>query len=108
MIRRRAAAPLLVAGWLLMCPPLRESPPLTFTVQDGAPFEQWRQFRAFDSARECEEALSDAKRKPAGATLSCFAETPDDRREVPFCNALIGSLILGRCVPAEVVYSGSK
>ncbi|SRR5712691_4301126 len=45
--RRQSGA----GGWYLMLPPFKQEEPMT-----DAPFTQWRQGAAFDSASECEAA----------------------------------------------------
>ena len=62
----------LLLGWYLLFPP---------PSQPDAPLSQWTQFAAYDTARECEIALSNAwerRGRPKGPFALCIA-TNDPR-----------------------------
>src|SRR5690348_14729223 len=49
-------------GWLLRTPPIKTSDGTMFEVDEKEPYTQWEQYRAYDTARDCEtgkQALKD-------------------------------------------------
>lgn len=47
---------LLACGWLLFTPPVKAVPELkSYGFLTGAPLSEWKQERAFDNAKDCEE-----------------------------------------------------
>jgi len=88
---------IVLGGWLLMMPTTRERPDGRFEVADK-PVSQWEQFRAFDTAKECEATL---------AGVNSTDPSPADHRPGPFATdyeAHRAASRSGRCVPAEHVY----
>lgn len=89
-------------GWILMLPPLGA------VLEDGthlilrdAPISQWRQFRAFDTARHCEEwvDIGYEQIKKAKAKWEKLA---------PFDKDAYNQHHYARCVPAAAVYPPVK
>ena len=52
----RCLTVLIACGWLLFTPPTKFVPELkSYGALVGAPLSEWKQERAFDNARDCEE-----------------------------------------------------
>jgi hypothetical protein len=86
----------LLAGWLLMFPPLdKTSDPWKVIV--NAPILEWEQVGAHDSANACEAARS------KGIEL---AET--DWRDTSMAPVFTLQARMSRCVPADHIYPPRK
>ncbi len=73
-------------GWLLFTPPLQPIPPLRgYGAVTGAPLSEWKQERAFDSARDCEQWKEIAVKN----------YVPDSERPNIWLH--------GRCIPSDAI-----
>jgi hypothetical protein len=52
----RHAAALALIGWYLMIPPINPADIGSSTVKIDSPLAQWKTYKSFDSAAECEAA----------------------------------------------------
>jgi len=82
-----AHAVLLLGGWLLLLPPL--DPDGEFDT--GAPFKNWDQLQAYDTATECEHGKAEWF-----GIVSRNKKAPKEKHE--------NQLVEARCVPAEHIY----
>jgi hypothetical protein len=87
MRRGHAGAVILLGGWLLLTPPIkpRDGEP---DVDDKMPVKKWDQLSAYDTARECQDAID---------SLFAKAKEKDDKLHV-------NMYATARCIPAEHIY----
>jgi hypothetical protein len=108
----------LLAGWLLMLPPITADPKrpgqVGEAVRSELPVTDWEQYSAYDSAEQCERAREEI----IGARGS-RSESADERAEKPDAPAYIRNgadhtfrmsmqARYSRCVPPELVYPPRK
>jgi hypothetical protein len=58
-VKGHHAAALALVGWYLMVPPNSS----IYTLDVKAPISKWKDFKVFDSARQCESALAEYRAK---------------------------------------------
>lgn len=98
----------LLGGWLLMQPPYLATPRADGVIdldamraESEAPLSQWSQVRAFDTARECEEARMKYYLEALKADKPTQQHKPN---EVDDADRLRRAV----CVPPSVVYPRPK
>lgn len=98
--RIRDAASGILAGWLLMQPPLIQEPgkPDRYKIDFRAPIEQWIQISAHDTASECERRRVDELKTDIDVTQKATGKT--DVSKEP----LVDAGFRARCVPADHIY----
>lgn len=102
-------------GWFLMLPPSRGQMPDELEIvlpDDSRPIVQWRHYRAFDTARECEAYLAHEREQTRDRVFRLFeerkAETNPEiakaklRLHFDVIN-FMAQLDFGRCLPAATV-----
>jgi hypothetical protein len=111
-MRRHAPAVVLLSGWLLMLPFLWPAPQATWEINPEGVMtgKDWRQHRAFDTAKDCEEAkdklIAESHRNLHNHEVEVdeadgymrFKDISD--RET----AETAAHTFARCVPAESIY----
>ena len=99
-MRMQASGALIVAGWLLMSPPLVKDAkaPGGYRLDSSAKVGDWNQVSAHDSATDCERA----KAQKAVDAISIAQQTASkkDVLEEPLVTEAMHAL----CVPAEYLY----
>lgn len=100
-MRRDPLVLVLLAGWLLMSPPLvkDDKAPGGYRVDLNAGVESWQQLSAHDTATDCERAKSEK----ALAALSAAEDRKAGKKNLldePIVDAATHAL----CVPADYIY----
>jgi hypothetical protein len=100
-VHLRIDGSVLLAGWLLMSPPLTKDAkaPSGYRVDTGAKLDDWSQVSAHDSAADCERARSARIVDLIGAAQQLSGKK--DALEQPMVNAATRSL----CVPTDTIYA---
>jgi|SRR5882724_372559 len=97
-----AQSAILLSGWLLMAPPPTfKSDGTLDTLTPSAPISKWMQMGAYDTAKECQEALSDRIR-----TLDTKSKKLHEGDEAT--HTIVIQTLAGKCVPTESVYPPSS
>ncbi len=96
----RTNGALIVAGWLLMSPPLVKDAkaPGGYRLDSSAKVAEWNQVSAHDSATDCERAK--AQKALDAISMSHQIAEKKDVLDQPLVNAAMHSL----CVPSEYLY----
>jgi hypothetical protein len=96
----RAAGTTLLAGWLLMSPPLIKDAkaPGGYRLDSNAKVADWNQLSAHDSATDCERAKS--QRALDAISMSQRLAGKKDTSEEPVVNEAMHAL----CVPSDYIY----
>jgi hypothetical protein len=96
----RAAGATLVAGWLLMSPPLIKDAkaPGGYRLDSNAKVADWNQLSAHDSATDCERAKS--QRALDAISMSQRLAGKKEAQEEPLVNEAMHAL----CVPSDYIY----
>ena len=96
----QAAATTLLAGWLLMSPPLIKDAkaPGGFRLDSTAKVADWNQLSAHDSATDCERAKS--QRALDAISMGRRLAGKKDTSDEPLVNEAMHAL----CVPSDYIY----
>lgn len=99
-MRTHWAGSLIVAGWLLMSPPLVKDAkaPGGYRLDSAAKIDEWTQVSAHDSATDCERAKSEKAVDVIAAAAQLAGKK--DVLDQPLVNAAMHAL----CVPADYIY----
>jgi hypothetical protein len=99
-MRIQASGLLLVAGWLLMSPPLVKdaTAPGGFRLDSSAKVADWNQLSAHDNATDCERAK--AQKAVDAITMTQRIAGKKDVLDEPLVNEALHAL----CVPADYLY----
>jgi hypothetical protein len=85
-MKLRHAAALALVGWYLMLPPRDTTMPEGFN--SSAPLNRWLQARAFDSAKACEDGISEF------LGYAKAGQSADDK-------VMQGALIMAQCIATD-------
>jgi len=96
----RAPGAALIAGWLLMSPPLIKDAkaPGGYRLDSSAKVADWNQLSAHDSATDCERAK--AQRALDAISMSQRLSGKKDAVDEPLVNEATHAL----CVPSDYIY----
>src|SRR4029450_9110642 len=99
-MRIQPSGALVVAGWLLMSPPLIKDAkaPGGYRLDSGAKVADWNQLSAHDSATDCERAKS--QRALDAISMSQRLSSKKDAAAEPLVNEAMHAL----CVPSDYIY----
>ncbi|HSD10532.1 MAG TPA: hypothetical protein VLF14_06095 [Candidatus Binatia bacterium] len=102
-MRIQAGGALVVAGWLLMSPPLVKDAkaPGGFRLDSSAKVADWNQVSAHDSATDCERAK--AQKAVDAISMTERIAGKKDVLDEPLVNEALHAL----CVPADYLYGSS-
>jgi hypothetical protein len=91
---RHAGAVVLLGGWLLMSPPIKDRD--TWSFDSDAPITKWQQDEAFDHADSCEAALRSRSKLAFDEYMKHIKRTFNENMW-HYSNTR-------RCVPADYIY----
>jgi hypothetical protein len=99
-MRMRTSGALVVAGWLLMSPPLVKDAkaPGGYRLDSSAKVADWNQVSAHDSATDCERAK--AQKAMDAISMTQQLSGKKDVLDQPLVNEAMHAL----CVPSEYLY----
>jgi hypothetical protein len=99
-MRMQTNGALVVAGWLLMSPPLVKDAkaPGGYRLDSSAKVAEWNQVSAHDSATDCERAKAQKAVDAISMTQQLAGKT--NVLDQPLVNAAMHAL----CVPSEYLY----
>ena len=101
---RHRGALVLLAGWLLMYPPLTKQADGTYSMQSAAPVARWVQDSAYDTVGKC-ESIRDSMAAAALRDLGPDdGQPPTSERSWEWRTAIRRAFAVSRCVPAEHIY----
>lgn len=98
---RQASGAFVVAGWLLMSPPLVKDAkaPGGYRLESSAKVADWNQLSAHDTATDCERAKSE--RTVNAISMAQRLAGKKDVLEEP----LVAEAMHALCVPSEYIYA---
>jgi hypothetical protein len=99
-MRNQTSGALVVAGWLLMSPPLVKDAkaPGGYRLDSSAKVADWNQVSAHDSATDCERAK--AQKAVDAISMAQHIAGKKDVLDEPLVNEAMHAL----CVPSEYLY----